>query len=88
MPLTVISPGDALHPDREEWRHHWPRRRLTPTLPTPAHPRAICTISCRSSAVLTFTHISGHHTLRDLIGRQFQVSCSIAGVWRLLHRHD
>ncbi|MEW2051754.1 winged helix-turn-helix domain-containing protein [Streptomyces sp. NPDC005476] len=22
-----------------------------------------------------------------LIGRQFQISCSIAGVWRLLHRH-
>ncbi|MET7458632.1 winged helix-turn-helix domain-containing protein [Streptomyces sp. NPDC005574] len=25
--------------------------------------------------------------VRTLIGRQFQVSCSIAGVWRLLHRH-
>ncbi|MGG7607885.1 winged helix-turn-helix domain-containing protein [Streptomyces sp. ZG43] len=70
---------------------------MAPSLATPqahahpAHPRppqGDSTISCRSSAVLTFTHISGHHTLRDLIGRQFQVSCSIAGVWRLLHRHD
>ncbi|WP_457664426.1 IS630 family transposase [Streptomyces europaeiscabiei] len=25
--------------------------------------------------------------VRTLIGRQFHVSCSIAGVWRLLHRH-
>jgi transposase len=25
--------------------------------------------------------------VQTLIGRQFQVSCSIAGVWRLLHRH-
>ncbi|WP_422664397.1 IS630 family transposase [Streptomyces mirabilis] len=25
--------------------------------------------------------------VRTLIGRQFKVSCSIAGVWRLLHRH-
>jgi putative transposase len=25
--------------------------------------------------------------VRMLIGRQFKVSCSIAGVWRLLHRH-
>ena len=25
--------------------------------------------------------------VRALIGRQFRISCSIAGVWRLLHRH-
>ncbi|PAZ12870.1 transposase [Streptomyces sp. SA15] len=25
--------------------------------------------------------------VRTVIGRQFQISCSIAGVWRLLHRH-
>ncbi|MFE9644919.1 winged helix-turn-helix domain-containing protein [Streptomyces sp. NPDC006365] len=25
--------------------------------------------------------------VRTLTGRQFEVSCSIAGVWRLLHRH-
>nr|WP_329374260.1 winged helix-turn-helix domain-containing protein [Streptomyces sp. NBC_01483] len=25
--------------------------------------------------------------VRTLIARQFHVSCSIAGVWRLLHRH-
>lgn len=25
--------------------------------------------------------------VQTLIGRQFQVSCSVAGVWRLLHRH-
>ncbi|MDT0567031.1 winged helix-turn-helix domain-containing protein [Streptomyces sp. DSM 3412] len=25
--------------------------------------------------------------VRTLIGRQFEVRCSIAGVWRLLHRH-
>ncbi|MEU6445089.1 winged helix-turn-helix domain-containing protein, partial [Streptomyces sp. NPDC047046] len=25
--------------------------------------------------------------VRALIDRQFQISCSIAGVWRLLHRH-
>ncbi|WP_455711929.1 IS630 family transposase, partial [Streptomyces bobili] len=25
--------------------------------------------------------------VRTLVGRQFDVSCSIAGVWRLLHRH-
>lgn len=25
--------------------------------------------------------------VRTLIGRRFHISCSIAGVWRLLHRH-
>lgn len=25
--------------------------------------------------------------VRTLIGRQFRIDCSIAGVWRLLHRH-